>query len=118
MNPLTNAPFSSTALGIDTAELARTAPSAKLHKAAQDFEALMLGEMLKSTRESGSEGWLGSGDSEGNDTAMELAESQLARALALGGGLGLGRLIEKQLARPGDQNRNAMPGDVAVASAK
>jgi Rod binding domain-containing protein len=118
MDPLASPPLSTTALGIDTAQFARTAPSAKLHKAAQDFEALLLGEMLKSTRESGSEGWLGSGDGDGNDAAMELAESQLARALALGGGLGVGQLIEKQLTRPGDQNKNAIPGEAAAVSAK
>ncbi|MGH9581773.1 MAG: rod-binding protein [Bryobacteraceae bacterium] len=112
MDPIAAIPLTPSLLGIDTAAMKHGTASAKLRKAAQDFEALMIGEMLKTTRESGSDGWLGSGDSAGNDSAMGLAESQLAQALASGGGLGLARMIEKQLARPsapnnGDQNKNA-----------
>jgi Rod binding domain-containing protein len=77
-----------------------TQKSSKLHDAAQQFEALMIGEMLKTARESGSEGWLGSGGGTGDDSAMGMAESQLANALAASGGLGLSRIIEQSV-RPG-----------------
>ncbi len=74
------------------------APSSnKLHSAAQQFEALLVGEMLKSARESGSDGWLGSSESTGDDSAMEMAESQLANALSSGGGLGLAKVIERSM---------------------
>lgn len=69
----------------------------KLHEAAQQFEALMIGEMMKSVRDSGSEGWLGSGDSTGSETAMDMAENQFAKALAQGGGLGIAKTIEQQM---------------------
>ncbi len=70
----------------------------KLHEAAQQFEALVIGEMLRAQRESGSEGWLGSGDDSSSDSATDMAEGQLSKALAAGGGLGLAKMIEKTMA--------------------
>jgi flagellar protein FlgJ len=60
--------------------------------AAQDFEALLIGQMLHSMRESGS-GWLGTGDDEAGTTAFGFGEDQLAKALTKGGGLGLSKVI-------------------------
>ena len=74
----------------------------KLHGAAQQFEALMIGEMMKLAHEDSSSGWLGSDDGEGGDNqAMEMAESQFANALATNGGLGLARMVEQSV---GQQN--------------
>ncbi len=84
----------------DSKEVAQVQPS-KLHNAAQQFEALMIGEMLRSQRESGSDGWLGSGDDSGGDSAMDYAEAQVSNAIAAGGGLGLAKMIEKTLSSPG-----------------
>jgi peptidoglycan hydrolase FlgJ len=72
----------------------------KLHEAAQQFEALMIGEMLKSVRQDSSSGWLGSGDGAGQDSAMDMAESQFAKALALSGGLGLAKMVEHSISLP------------------
>ena len=72
--------------------------SSKLHNAAQQFEALMIGEIMKSEREAGSGGWLGSGDDSGDDSAMDMAEGQLSNALAAGGGFGVAKMIEKTMA--------------------
>lgn len=70
----------------------------KLHEAAQQFEALMIGEMMKSVHESSTSGWLGSdGDEGGDNQAMEMAESQFANALAISGGLGLARMVEQSV---------------------
>lgn len=69
---------------------------AKVRDAAQQFEALLLGQLLRTVRESGN-GWLGSGGDGAGDCAIELAEQQLAGLLALQGGLGLASLIEKGL---------------------
>jgi Rod binding domain-containing protein len=119
MDPIAGTPLAaSAALGIDTGSMTQGSKPTKLHKAAQDFEALMIGEMLKTTRESGSGGWLGSGDSAGNDSAMSLAEGQLSQALASGGGLGLARLIEKQLGNSGDQNKSAGSSALSMGSVK
>ena len=65
--------------------------------AAKDFEALMIAQLLKSMRDAGEGGWLGTGEDEAGAQAMELAEEQLARALASQGGLGLARLVARGL---------------------
>lgn len=121
MDPIAALPLTPSLLGMDTANMKAGSQAAKLHKAARDFEALMIGEMLKSTREGGSDGWLGSGDSAGNDSAMGLAESQLAQAIANGGGLGLAQLIEKQLGHPQTNQtdqKNASSRVGSIGSAK
>lgn len=64
----------------------------KAKDAARQFEALLLGQILRSVRGSGS-GWLGSGEDSAGDCATDLAEQQLARLLAEQGGLGLASLI-------------------------
>jgi len=65
-------------------------------EAAQQFEALLIGEMLKAAR-SGENGWLGSGDETGDATSAGLAEEQFAQALARSGGLGLSAQIQASL---------------------
>jgi Rod binding domain-containing protein len=69
----------------------------KRAKAAKDFEALLIGQMLQSVREEGSN-WMGSGeDDKASDTAFGLGEQELALALADGGGLGLSKVISSGL---------------------
>ena len=65
-------------------------------KAAKDFEALLISQMLQSMREEGSS-WLGTGDDKASDAAFGLGEQELARALTAGGGLGLSKLIASGL---------------------
>jgi Rod binding domain-containing protein len=85
--------------------------NSKLHTAAQQFEALVISEMLRSERESkadssGSGGGLDTGDDSGSDSAMDLAEGQLSNALAAGGGLGLARMIERTMSQADSANRS------------
>jgi len=63
--------------------------------AAQQFEALLIGQMLRGVRESGSS-WLGSEDASGQ-CATDYAEQQFAAVLAQNGGLGLANMIAKGL---------------------
>jgi Rod binding domain-containing protein len=70
-----------------------------LRQAAAEFEAILVGEMLRSAREGASGGWLGSGEEKAGATMVELAEQQLAEALAAAGGLGLAGLIVAGLAK-------------------
>ena len=70
----------------------------KIQDAAQQFEALLLGQILRTERESGN-GWLGSGG-DACDSAMEFAEQQFAMVLSKQGGLGLAKLIAKGLDTP------------------
>jgi Rod binding domain-containing protein len=66
----------------------------KIRKAAMDFEALLIAQMLKSARESGG-GMTGDSDEqdETNSTMVELGEQQLAQALSASGGLGLAKMV-------------------------
>ncbi len=67
----------------------------KVQDAAQQFEALLLGQILRAARESG-DGWMGSKDG-ASDCAMEYAEQQFATVMAQNGGLGLASLVVKGL---------------------
>jgi flagellar protein FlgJ len=89
-----------TSLPISTAWLAsppdeKSQAGSKLQDAAQQFEALLIGQLLRSARESGG-GWLG-GEDLASDSATEFAEQQLAILLAKQGGLGLAALIRHGL---------------------
>jgi flagellar protein FlgJ len=66
----------------------------KVRDAAQQFEALLIGQILRSARGSG--GWLGSSDASA-DCAAEYAEQQFATVIAQRGGLGLADLIARGL---------------------
>jgi len=68
--------------------------AAKVRDAAQQFEALLLGQILKAARGSG--GWMGSSDGS-SDCAIEYAEEQFATVMAKQGGLGLASLITQGL---------------------
>jgi Rod binding domain-containing protein len=69
-----------------------------LNESARQFEALLIGQMLRSARESGG-GWFGGGEDEASSSAVGMAEEQLSQALAAQGGLGLSRMIAEGLAR-------------------
>jgi Rod binding domain-containing protein len=71
----------------------------KLATAARQFEALMIGQILKSAN--GPEGWLNAGDDdETASTAIEMAEEYLGQAIANGGGLGIAKLVVNGINRP------------------
>jgi len=68
-------------------------------KAASQFEALLIGQFLKSAREASGSGWMGT-DSEDADAGMiELAEQQLSQALSARGGFGLAKLVAQGLTK-------------------
>jgi len=71
---------------------------ARIREAAQQFEALLLGQILRSARE-GSGGWLGSGGDSTGDSIAGLADEQLANLMAQQGGVGLRDLIAQGLER-------------------
>src|SRR5271165_155108 len=71
------------------------ADTAKIGQAAQQFEALLIGQILHSAHSSDG-GWLGSDDSSGT-CATDFAEEQLANTIAQHGGLGLAQMITRSL---------------------
>jgi flagellar protein FlgJ len=86
-------------------------PGGKVHEAAQQFESLLIGQMLKSAREAGGgSGWLGAGDDDQSGAiGVEMAEQQFANMLAANGGLGLARMVADGL-KTSDSSAAALPG--------
>jgi flagellar protein FlgJ len=71
----------------------------KVKESAKQFEALLIGQMMKSMRDSEG-GWLGTGDDEAASSAMEYAQETFAQSLSASGGLGLASLVVKGLEKP------------------
>jgi Rod binding domain-containing protein len=71
-----------------------------LQSAAQQFEAMMMQQMLQAGHSSG-EGWFstGEGEDQANNQAMEIAQQQFASALAAQGGMGLAKLVVSNLVK-------------------
>ncbi|HUO31231.1 MAG TPA: hypothetical protein VMU80_18550 [Bryobacteraceae bacterium] len=74
---------------------------AKIKAAATQFEALLIGQMLKSMHDSEG-GWLGTGDDASASSAMEYGQEVFAQALAQNGGLGLASMIARGLEKPAE----------------
>lgn len=72
----------------------------KIREAAGQFESLMIGQVFKTVHED-DEGWLGTGDDQTGSSAMGMADDYLAQSISKGGGLGLAKMIARQL---GDAN--------------
>ena len=87
----------------------------KIEQAAKQFESLLIAQLLKSSHEAGSKGWLGEED-ESSECASEMAEEQFAQALANGGGLGLSRMIVQGLKKSSEAAETANAGGVAHGS--
>ena len=68
----------------------------KNEDAAKQFEALLLGQMLRSMRDSG---W-GEEDDAANSTMLDVADQQFSQMLASNGGFGIARLIVNGLKQP------------------
>ena len=64
----------------------------RVKDAARQFEALLIGQMLKGMRESEG-GWMGTGDDQSMSSAMEYAQEMFAQSLSAGGGLGLAKVV-------------------------
>jgi Rod binding domain-containing protein len=84
--------------GVELSLLGRMPEPQRTAEAAKHFEALLVEHLLKTMREA-----TRSEDPEmaGADTYLDLADQQLARALAERGGLGIARMVLKHLQQPG-----------------
>lgn len=92
--------------------LKKTDTPAKIHDAAQQFEALLLGQILSTVSNGG--GWLGGGGDSASGCATGFAEQQLAAMMARSGGMGLAALIERGLQAKADP---AAPSATPASSA-
>lgn len=70
---------------------------AKIEDAARQFEALLLGQLLKAAQESSGGSWAGDEEDQSAGSVLQLAGEQLAQALAAQGGLGLARMVSAGL---------------------
>lgn len=78
----------------------------KIHGAAQQFESLLIGQLLKSAREADGSGWMGTDEDDAGQMGVELGEQQFANMLASSGGLGLAKLIESGLKKESAKAEN------------
>lgn len=72
---------------------------AKVKDAARQFEALLLGQIMKSMHDAEG-GWLGTGSDESASSAMEYGQEMFGQALASNGGLGLASMVAEGLRKP------------------
>ncbi|HUA20748.1 MAG TPA: hypothetical protein VMB25_18495 [Bryobacteraceae bacterium] len=75
----------------------------KIRQAAQEFEGLLLSEMLKSARESADSLTGSDEDEDANSTVLEMGEEQFAQALAASGGLGIAKMVIAGLSKNADR---------------
>jgi len=68
-------------------------------ESARQFEALLIGQLMRGMRESAG-GWLGSGEDQAGASMAEFAEQQMAQLLSANGGFGLASMIQKGLSKP------------------
>jgi Rod binding domain-containing protein len=82
-----------------------------LATAAQQFEALMLQQMLQAGHDP-DESWFGTGedDDQANQQAMDIAQQQFASALAAHGGLGLAKMVVSHFAENPDRENEPAAG--------
>jgi Rod binding domain-containing protein len=84
-------------LGLGRASATQATPGKSLDEVAQQFEGLLIGQLLKTAREAGEGGWMGTDADEAGSSVVELAEQQLSSALASRGGFGLAKLVKQGL---------------------
>jgi len=84
----------------------------KLHQAANEFESMLLTSLWKSFKESSLDDSDSDSDDSTGQTYQDFALQAMASAVASGGGLGIGRIIEKDLSpklEPGSGNSVPLP---------
>ncbi len=86
--------------------------SGKIESGAKQFEALLIGQMLKSARESGS-GSLGDDDDSSGETMLDVADQQFSQVLANNGGFGMARLLVQGLGGPAQAQAQAQSNENA-----
>ncbi len=91
LSPLLSAPL------LSAGSTSTDSKHSKIVNAATQFEALLIGEMMKSVREASDDGWLGGGSDSSAESAFGIAENQFAQTISQRGGFGLAKTIEKSL---------------------
>jgi len=71
---------------------------AKIQKAAKDFEAMLINQMLQSAREATSDD-----EDQQNSAILDLGQQQFAQSLANSGGLGIAKMVVAGLTKHADR---------------
>jgi len=71
----------------------------RIKDAASQFEALLMGQIMKAAHQNDGDGWGGEESDQASATAMDFANDYFARSLASTGGLGLSKMIVEGLTR-------------------
>jgi Rod binding domain-containing protein len=90
---------------------AETPAHRKLRKAAQEFESILISELLQNFHVTGS--WGGETPEAGSDTLNSLAIQTMSTALAERGGLGIGRMLVHSL-EPRLDRANTSPTGMGI----
>jgi peptidoglycan hydrolase FlgJ len=80
---------------LDSRKVGQATPT-QIRDSARQFEALLIGQIMRSVREANG-GWLGCGEDQAGSSMADYAEQQLAEVLSASGGLGLAALLEQGL---------------------
>lgn len=72
---------------------------AKVRDAARQFEALLIGQMMKSMQDSEG-GWMGTDADDASSSAMQYGTEMFAQAMAASGGLGIAKMVAAGLLPP------------------
>ena len=97
MDSLLSSVLSSTGLGSPGMQSGSKNDPEKIKQAASQFEALLIGQVLKTMHEGEGEGWLGTGEDQTASSAMGMADEYFAQSMAKRGGLGLAKMISAGL---------------------
>jgi flagellar protein FlgJ len=103
---------------VDRSPASREAAAAK--KVAKEFEALFVGMMLKSMRETTGKDKLSNGG-HGEEIYRSLLDQEYARAMSENGGVGLAAMMERQLVKTASdsgRNQGVNNHDTTTQSAK
>lgn len=105
--PLNALPVVDTRLPASAGAGRREGEPAAAKKVAREFEAMFVGMMLKSMRATVGKDKL-TGGGHGEETFRSLLDQEYAAAASRGGGIGLAKMIEKELTRT-EQNTAPAP---------
>ena len=92
----------------------KSADPAKARDAAQQFEALLISQLLRSARAEGS-GWLGAPGESSSDCATDYAEQQFAAVMAHAGGLGIAAMVARGLGNSSTPAPSTAPPSLPTA---
>lgn len=73
-----------------------------VHRVAQEFESLLISQLLKSMKQ----GALGEEGGGANDSVMQYAQESMARVLSQNGGIGMASVVERALTQHSSEVQN------------